>query len=143
MVHIIPVREFKNGVKFILGRVVYPKTEPENAKVKVIKPGESKVVVGKKGVYVLDDELAEKVILEAWKANIRKYKNPGARSGKDTISRPVEITEDFLRSFLKSQGVGELFIRGIISFNIEGSDVGEVLKLWHKLKDKVAEKAQA
>lgn len=139
MGHIIPVRESRKDVKFILGRVIYPKDNPESISVKVIKPGESKVVVGRKGVYVLDDGLTEEVIREAWKEYLKKYREPGKRSGKDTIDRPVEVTESLLRDFLKKKGVGELLLRGFVSFGIEGSDIKEVLELAEKLKKLPAE----
>jgi len=133
MGHVIPVRETRKDVRFILGRVTYPKTDPGKARVKVIKPGEPKVIVGRRGVYVLDDALAEELIREAWKESLKKYKEPGIRSGKDIIDRPVEITESFLREFLKRRGVGELFIRGFVSFSIEGSSIKEILELAEKL----------
>ncbi|EDP74659.1 hypothetical protein [Hydrogenivirga sp. 128-5-R1-1] len=133
MGHLIPVRDSKRDVRFILGRVIYPKTNPKSVRVKVIKPGEPKVVVGKRGVYVLEDTLAEKVIREAWNEYLKRYKEPGSRSGKEVIDRPVEITESFLRDFLKRKGVGELFVRGFISFALEGSDVEKVLELANRL----------
>ena len=134
MGHVIPVRESKKDVRFILGRVIYPKADPGRAKVKVIKSGEAKVIVGRRGVYVLDDALAEEAIREAWKEYLGKYKKPGVRSGKDIIDRPVEVTESFLREFLKRKGVGELFVRGFISFSVEGSNIKEVLELAERLR---------
>jgi len=134
MVHVIPVRESRKDIRFILGRVIYPKADPGRAKVKVIKPGEAKVIVGRRGVYVLDDALAEEAIREAWKEYLGKYKEPGIRSGKDIIDRPVEVTESFLREFLKRKGVGELLVRGFISFSVEGSNIKEVLELAERLR---------
>ncbi len=137
MGHVIPVRESRKDIRFILGRVIYPRTDPRRARVKVIKPGESKVIVGRKGVYVLDDALAEEVIMEAWKEYLGKYKKPGIRSGKDIIDRPVEVTESFLREFLKRKGVGELLVRGFISFSVDGSNIKEVLELAGRLRKKL------
>ena len=142
MGHIIPVRESRKDVRFILGRVIYPKTNPESVRVKVIKPGESKVVVGKRGVYVLDDTIAEEVIREAWNEYLKRYREPGSRSGKEVIDRPVEITESFLRDFLKRKGVGELFARGFISFALEGSDVERVLELANRLVNEPPARAE-
>ena len=143
MGHIIPVRESRKDVRFILGRVIYPKTNPKSIRVKVIKPGEPKVVVGKRGVYVLDDTLAEEVIREAWNEYLKRYREPGSRSGKEVIDRPIEVTESFLREFMKGKGVGELFIRGFISFALEGSDAEKVLELANRLMNKSPARAGA
>ncbi|WP_457600099.1 hypothetical protein [Hydrogenivirga sp.] len=73
---------------------------------KVIKPGMFKVIVGEKGVYVLDDEKAEELIRENWELYLReKYGKRSPRTNKEIVEHPVEIGEEFIRRFFAGKGL--------------------------------------
>jgi len=105
-VHIVPTREMKrSGVKFVLGRVKHDIKTPEIYELKVVKKGIPKVIIGKKGVYVLNDELAEKLLKEVWENYLKRYKKRGAKAKSSTVEPPVEVSEEELREFLSREGI--------------------------------------
>ena len=135
--HLVPTRQTKKGVRFLLGRIRYTVNEPENIKIKVIKRGEKKVIVGKKGVYVLDDTLCEEVILCAWKDYLnrgyRESSRRGSRSKGNIVEHPIDITENFLRDFLMEKGVCSCFNIGYVDLEVRTIPPKEADKLIERL----------
>ncbi|QID33062.1 hypothetical protein [Pampinifervens florentissimum] len=104
--HVVPTRERKGSVYFILGRVVHPREEPMSYEVKVIRPEQHKVIIGRKGVYILDDTLCKKLISEVWEEYVRTiYGKRERRTKQERVEHPVEISEERLRGFIRKEGI--------------------------------------
>jgi hypothetical protein len=141
--HIVPTRETRKGVRFLLGRVRYHVDEPGSIDVKVIKRGEKKVIIGKKGVYVLDDNLCERLISRAWKDYLdrgyRESPRRGSRSKKEIVEHPVDIAENFLRNFLMEEGVCSCLGVGYLDFETKAIPSEEADRLIERLFEIVSE----
>ncbi len=101
MRHVIPTKKKRGGVSFLLGRVLHPTLKPHEYEIRVVKPGHPKVVIGERGVYVLTDEDAEKIIRDAWEEYLQKRNGQiRHRTQKPIVEHPVEIKEsDLIKYF--------------------------------------------
>jgi hypothetical protein len=105
-IHIVPTREMKkSGVRFVLGRVRHDIKTPEKYELKVVRKGVPKVLVGRKGVYVLNDELAEKLLKEVWESYLKRYRKRGAKAKGPVVEPPIEVSEEEVREFLSREGL--------------------------------------
>jgi len=140
-VHIVPSREFKRaGVRFVLGRVRYEVKAPEKYEIKVVKRGYPKVALGKKGVYVLNDELIEKLLREHWENYIRDYKRREIKTKREVVEPPIEVTEEELRNFLVREGISPSVEVGWVNLHPEIPDFGEMAE---KIKKIIGEVVRA
>ncbi|NPA41989.1 MAG: hypothetical protein GXO18_06920 [Aquificae bacterium] len=106
MLHLVPAIKRKKGLSFILGRVRHRRDNPRDYSVRVIKRGFFKVVVGERGVYILDDEKTEQIIKESWERYLEeKYGSRRPRTDKDIVEHPVEVKEEEIRRFFSSRGL--------------------------------------
>lgn len=115
--HVIPTRETKRtGIKFVIGRVRHHIDSPEDYEIKVIKKGMPKIILGQKGIYVLNDYLTEKFIKEIWESYLKRYKQRGSRAKTPIVEPPIEASEEELREFLLKENITPCLDTGWISF---------------------------
>lgn len=116
----------RSGVRkepsFVLGRVRYPVDNPKNYEVKVVKKGETKLLVGEKGIYVINDKIAEELIKKAWEDYLNKGKRRKARKTTGYAEPPVEVTEKAVRDYFSSKGIVPHWEIGWINFVPETPD---------------------
>jgi len=106
MLHTLPPIKRRKGYTFILGRVRHRREDPFSYEVRVVRPGYYKVIIGEKGVYILDDVKAEELIRESWERYIReKHGKRKPRSEREVVEHPVEIAEDEIREFFVKRGL--------------------------------------
>lgn len=106
MLHVVPPIRRRRGLSFILGRVRHGRENPWDYEVKIIKSGMFKVMVGEKGVYVLDDEKARELIKESWELYLKeKYGKRKPKTDREIVEHPVEISEESIMRFFVSRGL--------------------------------------
>ncbi len=132
MLHTVPAIKRKKGLSFILGRVKHRRDDPWNYSVKVIKRGIFKVIVGSRGVYILDDEKTEELIKESWERYLKeRYGKRKPRTDRDVVEHPVEVSEGEIRNFFSQKGM-------LISFKSCAFFVEGVKPVKENLKDLLA-----
>jgi len=101
--HVVtPIEKRRRGPSFVLGRVSYHTDAPERYEIKVIKRGHPKLLVGKKGIYVIDDEMAEELIREVWEKRLKERKK---RRKSGLVEPPVEVSEENIRKYFSTKGI--------------------------------------
>ncbi len=93
----------------IRGQVIHPKDNPEDYKIELgkRKTFDFLVVVGSRGVYILDKDTLVECARKSWLSYLEKYKHSRRRGEKakgDIIKHPIVIYEDTIRETLKEQG---------------------------------------
>lgn len=91
------------------GQVIHPKDNPEDYKIELgkRKTFDFLVVVGSRGIYVLDRDTLMECARKSWLSYLEKYKysrRKGQKAKGDIIKHPVVIYEDTIRETLKERG---------------------------------------
>jgi len=140
-VHVITVRTgVRKEPSFVLGRVRYPVDNLRDYEVKVVKKGEAKLLVGEKGIYVINDEIAEELIKRAWEDYLYRGKKRRARKITGYAEPPVEVTERVVREYFSSKGIVPHWEIGWINFVPETPDFRTLREKIRKIIEKSADK---
>jgi len=115
--HVITVkREVRKEPVFVLGRVRYHTDNPKEYEVKVVKKGEAKLLVGKKGIYVIDDKIAEELIRKTWEDYLSRGRKRKTKKKVGFVEPPVEVTEGTIRDYFSKKGIVPHLETGWINF---------------------------
>jgi len=98
----------KGRYYFMSGQTVHPKDNPKDYTIQIRKRDvDLIVVIGNRGVYLLDKDLLYKCAEKEWKKYLEKYiESPrrGKRTKGEVARHPIVIYEDTVREVLKENG---------------------------------------
>ncbi|WP_297454076.1 hypothetical protein [Persephonella sp.] len=91
------------------GQVIHPKDNPEDYKIELgkRKTFDFLVVVGSRGVYILDRDTLVECAKKSWLSYLEKYKHSkrkGEKAKGNIIKHPIVIYENTIRETLKERG---------------------------------------
>ena len=145
-VKIIEMKELGKGkYAFLSGLIIHPKDNPTKYTIKLTgKNVDIYLVVGRKGIYILNRELMRDLTERVWLDYLKKYlksSRRGSRAKGDEIKHPSRIEEDKLRNFLKEKGFYpcDCFF---IDFSVEKPKSEEEAKSYLKEIEKIINKAK-
>jgi len=131
------------------GNVVHPKDNPDDY---TIELGKKKnfdilVVVGSRGVYILDRDILFECAKRSWLSYLEKYrtsKRRGEKAKGDIVKHPIVIYEETIRETLREIGYDPCncrFIDLVPEKPESESEAKKVLKEIMDIVDKAKEKA--
>jgi hypothetical protein len=133
-------KDKKGRSYFISGQTTHPKDNPENYTIEVRKRDLGLIVViGERGIYILDRDLLYKCAEKEWLRYLEKYKNSkrkGSRTKGEIARHPNIIYEDTIREVLKENGYNPCFMCRFIDLNPDKpKDTNEAKEILNKIEN--------
>ena len=127
---------------FVIGRVKYDTRAPRDYEVKPVAKGKTKVLVGTKGIYILNDEIAEEIIRKNWENYLERRKKRKRVRKEGIVEHPVEVLEDEVRNYFCGKGIAPMPETGWINFSYEVPDFEKMRKSILEIIEEVKRKAR-
>jgi hypothetical protein len=127
-IHTIEAKIYsRKSPTFLIGRVRYDTKTPEDYEIKPVAKGKTKILIGTKGIYILNDKMTEEIISRVWENYLKERK--GNRNRKEGIvEHPVEVIEDEVRNYFCEKGIVPMPETGWINFSYEIPDFEKMRK---------------